>query len=391
MNGSSSFESYANKYENIGLKRNDGVLEVFFGSKTVLTWDRHLSDSLIELFGHIRDDPFNVIVILNGRDEFWLSKEEGQPIKQSKMDAMTPLEVFLEIKVPVISVIPGNLSWFSEIPLMGDIVLASERSTFSEFSLLREKPSINSIVRKTVLRYLLGPRERSFCYAVKPITASEAKNIGLVSELHDQSDLLNRAKELSFKFLRRDRKLLEMIKADSLVSLKQQIKRIKNKFAEDYDNNIDGALGKSQLSFGGGSNDTNAKISIKSPSIEAPSLQSSEEPVHSIPLKRDLLKNDGFSLHGEEISEIIEDNLVEETGIQQVSPSLIEKKESSVDQVISSLSNEGNESEVKLNLAKAYIELGHYQSAELILDELSIDFGDELKAEILKLQAQISN
>ena len=47
--------------------------------------------------------------------------------------------------------------------------------------------------------------------------------------------------------------------------------------------------------------------------------------------------------------------------------------------MIFSLSNEGNESEVKLNLAKAYIELGHYQSAELILDELSIDFGDELK------------
>ena len=66
-----SFESYANKYENIELKRNDGVLEVFFGSKTVLTWDRHLSDSLIELFGHIRDDPLNVIVILNGRDEFF--------------------------------------------------------------------------------------------------------------------------------------------------------------------------------------------------------------------------------------------------------------------------------------------------------------------------------
>ena len=30
MNGSSSLESYANKYENIELKRNDGVLEVFF-------------------------------------------------------------------------------------------------------------------------------------------------------------------------------------------------------------------------------------------------------------------------------------------------------------------------------------------------------------------------
>ena len=51
--------------------------------------------------------------------------------------------------------------------------------------------------------------------------------MGLVSELHDQSDLLNRAKELSFKFLRRYRKKLQIIKADSLASLKQQIKELK--------------------------------------------------------------------------------------------------------------------------------------------------------------------
>ena len=389
MTGSSSLESYANKYENIELKRNDGVLEVYFGSKTVLTWDGHLSRSLIELFGYIRDDQSNVIVILNGRDDFWLSKEEDQTIKQSKMDTMTPLEIFLDIKVPVISVIPGNLGWFSEIPLMGDIVLASERSTFSESSFLREEPSINSMVRKTVLRYLLGPRERYFCYAIKPITAHEAKSIGLVSELHDQSDLLNRAKELSFKFLRRNRKHLEMIKAESLVSLKQQIKKVKNQFTEDNANDFDGPLEKSQHGFGRGSNDADAKNLIKNSSLESASFRSSSRPLHSIPLKRDSLKNDGFSLHGEEISEITEDNPAKEIGIEQVSSSVIEKKESSVDQVISSLSNEGNESEVKLNLAKAYIELGHYQSAELILDELSTDFGDELKEEISKLQGQI--
>ena len=60
-----------------------------------------------------------------------------------------------------------------------------------------------------------------------------------------------------------------------------------------------------------------------------------------------------------------------------------------MDQVISSLSNEGNESEIKLNLAKAYIELGHYHSAELILDELANDFGDDLREEIARLHSQI--
>ena len=77
-----------------------------------------------------------------------------------------------------------------------------------------KKPSINSIVRKTVLRYLLGSRERYFCYAVKPITAPEAKNIGLCLNSMIRSNLLNRAKELSFNLLGRDRKRLQMVKAD---------------------------------------------------------------------------------------------------------------------------------------------------------------------------------
>ena len=148
---------------------------------------------------------------------------------------------------------------------------------------------------------------------------------------------------------------------------------------------------ESQLSSGGGSNDIDAKMSMKSPSIEAPSFQSSGEPVHSIPLKGDLLKNDGFSLQWRRYPKLLRITWSKKQEFSKLLRHLLKKKESSVDQVIFSLSNEGNESEVKLNLAKAYIELGHYQSAELILDELSIDFGDELKAEILKLQAQISN
>ncbi len=381
MAGPSSFESYANKYENIELKRNDGVLEIYFGSNTVLTWDKQLSNTLIELFSNVRDDPLNVIVILNGRDEFWLAEEDSLT-NLGGMDLTTPLEVFLEIKIPVISVISGNLGWFSEIPLMADIVLASERSLFNEFSLLREEPSTSSFVRKVVLRYLLGPRERFFCYAVKPITAHEAKNIGLVSELHDQTDLLNRAKELSFNLLRRDRKRLQMVKAESLASLREQIEKAKNQFVKDYGNNSS-AFEIDQHNSLKVNKEVEEKVVTKNLDFEEPSSPLPHNLSRPNLAKRDSFGNEGFSLHGDELSEIIEDTTVEETKV--------EKRELSVDQVISSLSNEGNESEVKLNLAKAYIELGHYQSAELILDELSSDFGDELKEEISKLQSQISS
>ena len=81
MAGASNFESYANKYENIELKRNDGVLEIYFGSNTVFIWDEHSNSTLIELFSNVRDDPFNVILILNGRDEFWLVKRRSDKEK----------------------------------------------------------------------------------------------------------------------------------------------------------------------------------------------------------------------------------------------------------------------------------------------------------------------
>ncbi|MDC3159986.1 enoyl-CoA hydratase-related protein [Pseudomonadota bacterium] len=388
MAGPSSFELYANKYENIELKRNDGVLEIYFGSNMVLNWDKHLSNTLIELFSNVRDDPFNVIVILNGRDEFWLAKEESL-VNAGEIDATSPLEIFLEIKVPVISVIPGNLGWFSEIPLMADIVLASERSVFNEFSLLQEELSVSSFVRKVVLRHLLGPRERYFCYAVEPITAHEAKNIGLVSELHDQTNLLNRAKELSFNLLRRDRKRLQVVKAESLALLKEQIEKVKNQFLKDYGNDSGSVLKMDQHNSRRVHREIEEKNVATGSDLDVIRPPEPHELLRSNPLRRNPLENEGFSLHGDEISEIIEDATDEATEVQQGPASIVEKKELSVDRVISALSNEGNESEVKLNLAKAYIELGHYQSAELILDELSNDFGDELKDEISTLQNQI--
>ena len=98
---------------------------------------------------------------------------------------------------------------------------------------------------------------------------------------------------------------------------------------------------------------------------------------------------ESFSLHGDELSAIAEDSAIkkEEAGAGFISQR--ESQAQAVDRVVSSLSNEGNESEIKLNLAKAYIELGHYQSAELILDELANDLGGDFSEEIARLHSQI--
>ena len=144
-------------------------------------------------------------------------------------------------------------------------------------------------------------------------------------------------------------------------------------------------------------NADNSQKSTSNNLIKNPSLPSQNEVFHqeenwaanSTEDSKKPAEYDGFSLHGSELNEIVEDQITTQVDSKSASDQL-QNDELSVNRVISSLSNEGNEGEVKLNLAKAYIELGHYQSAELILDELMNDYGDVLKEEIESLNAQIS-
>ena len=386
-----NFESYVSRYENIHLKRNDGILEVHFGKNEVYSWNKGSYTLVSELFGYISNDPENMVVILRGNDEFWVvdSPFNNQKSSNISLDTPIPLEVFLDIEIPVIAVIPGSLGWFCEIPLMADIVLASERSQFIELSFQQEHLTLDSAVRRGVIEHILGPRSRYFKYAVQPLSAIEAKTIGIISELHQQSDLLNRAKELSFMLMRRDSSTLRILKKDSLKSIKKQIQKMKQQVSSG---NFDSPSSNNKRL-----NADNSQKSTSNNLIKNPSLPSQNEVFHqeenwaanSTEDSKKPAEYDGFSLHGSELNEIVEDQITTQVDSKSASDQL-QNDELSVNRVISSLSNEGNEGEVKLNLAKAYIELGLYQSAELILDELMNDYGDVLKEEIESLNAQIS-
>ena len=65
-------------------------------------------------------------------------------------------------------------------------------------------------------------------------------------------------------------------------------------------------------------------------------------------------------------------------------------KTDSVSDIIKSVSTDGGENDVKLNLARAYIELGYQPSASLILEEIVKDGTPEqiLEAQRLKEHAR---
>jgi len=66
------FDSYRNKYENVRMKRVDGVLEVALHSGGgPLVFNGYVHEALVGAFRDIGDDPENHVVILTGTgDEF---------------------------------------------------------------------------------------------------------------------------------------------------------------------------------------------------------------------------------------------------------------------------------------------------------------------------------
>ena len=133
------FDSYRNKYENVRMKREDGILEVALHSGGgPLVFNGYVHEALVKAFRDIGDDPENHVVILTGTGEEFCTQ-----ITPDGFDFFTPtgfdkilregtkvLENILDIQVPMIAAINGPMSVHSEYALLCDIVLATEDAWF---------------------------------------------------------------------------------------------------------------------------------------------------------------------------------------------------------------------------------------------------------------------
>ena len=138
--GQAVFDTYRNKYENVRMKREDGILEVALHSGGgSLVFNGYVHEALVAAFRDIGDDPENHVVILTGTgDEFCAQ------ITPDGFDFFTPtgfdkifregtqvLENILDIQVPMIAAINGPVTVHSEYALLCDIVIATERCLLS--------------------------------------------------------------------------------------------------------------------------------------------------------------------------------------------------------------------------------------------------------------------
>jgi len=200
------FNSYREKYENVRMKREDGILEVALHTRGgPLVFNGYTHEALVRAFRDIGDDPENHVVILTGT-----ANEFCAQISAEGFDFFTPtgydkilregtrvLENILNVEVPMIAAINGPLTVHSEYALLCDVVIAAEGAYFQD----APHPAFGIVPGDGL--HILWPevigeiRGRYFLLSGQKLSAQEAKEYGAVNEVVSREALLPRAWELA--------------------------------------------------------------------------------------------------------------------------------------------------------------------------------------------------
>jgi enoyl-CoA hydratase/carnithine racemase len=204
---------YAERYENIRLRREDGILEMQLHSDGgPLRWsaipDREVGECLRDIAG----DRENRCLILTGTGDTFcaaadpeggarvLAEVGGNPLDflHSLYDQAYRLQInHLDVPVPIIAAVNGPATWHAEIALLGDLVIATADSYFQDAPHFPSNLVPGDGVH-VVWPALLGPNlGRYFLLTGMKLHAAEAYQRGLVQEIVERDALLPRAWELA--------------------------------------------------------------------------------------------------------------------------------------------------------------------------------------------------
>ena len=140
-----TFDSYKDRYTNIQFSRDDGILEMRFHTEGgPLQWSLVAHNEFESAFLEVGRDRGNEVVIMTGTGAEFCGPAV-EPGKHPNRNTMTPetydpifweskqlLPHLLSIEAPIIAAINGPASRHGEIPLLSDIVLASDDTYFQD-------------------------------------------------------------------------------------------------------------------------------------------------------------------------------------------------------------------------------------------------------------------
>jgi enoyl-CoA hydratase/carnithine racemase len=201
-----AFEDYAEKYDNIRLERDDGVLQVTVHTNDKsLVWTSRAHDELAYCFTDIACDPENKVVVLTGAGESFCSEIDFTSFNLGTagdwshiiFEGQRLLTNLLGIDVPVIAAINGPATIHPEIAVLSDITIASETAEFQDAPHFPSGivPGDGAHVTWT---HILGPqRGRYFLLTCQKLDARQALDFGVVNEVLPVDQVLPRALEIA--------------------------------------------------------------------------------------------------------------------------------------------------------------------------------------------------
>jgi|TARA_B100000315_G_scaffold255568_1_gene299229 enoyl-CoA hydratase/carnithine racemase len=227
------FEEYSQKYQSVRMERTDGILQITLHTNGgTLQWSMGPHHELPQAFHDIGSDPGNRVVIMTGAGEAFSGPVATLADTPRRLpgdwdeiyrDGKHLLMNLLDIEVPMISAINGPALRHSEMPLLCDIVLATEDVTFQDSAHF-----INGLVpgdgMHVVYPLLLGlNRGRYFLLTGQTIGARQALELGLVSEVLPREELLPRAWALAEQVARQTDLVLHYTRVLMTQNIKRQM------------------------------------------------------------------------------------------------------------------------------------------------------------------------
>ena len=232
----STFTQYRESYAHCTFDlTDDGIL--FMQCHTngdSLVWNRKAHDEMSDAFADIAGDRDVKVLIHTGTGMNYNANRDRMPHgdstetpgydptrakREMSMGTLNERSWYakhlilnvLDVEVPMISAVNGPCDTHSEVPLMGDIVLASEDAYFqvqdtSHFS-GGQMPNEGQHV---IWSFRAGnARARHFLLTGKRLGAQEAKEWGVVNEVLSKDRLLDRAWELARELVKRPPLILQ--------------------------------------------------------------------------------------------------------------------------------------------------------------------------------------
>ena len=202
--GVKRFDEYKDKYEHIRMERKDGILQFTFHTDgSVFRFGIVAKLELVHAFNDIGNDPENRVVIMTGTgDSFSLQPPRSwinttpTGYDETYWIGKKLINNLLDIEVPVIAAINGPALNHPEIPLLSDIVLASDTATFWDDHFAKGIVPGDGV--QLIFAMLIGlNRGRYLCWTGQELSAQEALQMGVVSEVLPMEKLLDRAWELA--------------------------------------------------------------------------------------------------------------------------------------------------------------------------------------------------